>query len=350
MPEREAPWSAARATWPCLRRRVPAHARGAGRSSSAVHGPLGGGQERPAAALPRRAGRAGRGGGAGGPLLRAGVGAVQGARQPDRRAEPLPATACRPREAEALLPRDVRPLARVFPVLRRVEARGRPRAALADSPRPAGAAPPGLRGAARAAGAAGRPPARWSWPSTTCSGATSTASACWPSCCARPTRRCCCWSAATAARTRQTSPCLRGLPPAGRPRPRLRLPRAGRRAADDAESARTWPGCCWPATGPAAEAGAEPIARQSGGNPFFVHELARHLQAAAPTDRPGGAALTLDEVLWQRVLRPARSRRGGCWRSSPSRAGRAAWRRPAGAGAGPRHERPRRWRCCAPSG
>jgi predicted ATPase len=62
----------------------------------------------------------------------------------------------------------------------------------------------------------------------------------------------------------------------------------------------------------AAAAFAEAIARQSGGYPFFVHELVRHLQAGAtPGERPPGPAgdVTLSEVLWGRILRlpePAR--------------------------------------------
>jgi hypothetical protein len=50
----------------------------------------------------------------------------------------------------------------------------------------------------------------------------------------------------------------------------------------------------------------ETIARQSGGFPFFIHELARFLrdgqELARQTPRPAGD-LTLDAVLWARVLR-----------------------------------------------
>jgi len=58
---------------------------------------------------------------------------------------------------------------------------------------------------------------------------------------------------------------------------------------------------------------AELIARESGGNPFFVAELARHLQVedlpGTPAPTPRSEGVTLDEVLWQRITRlpePAR--------------------------------------------
>ncbi|MDR3639000.1 MAG: protein kinase, partial [Isosphaeraceae bacterium] len=62
--------------------------------------------------------------------------------------------------------------------------------------------------------------------------------------------------------------------------------------------------------GPAAERQAEAVARESGGNPFFVAELTRSLQV-----RDDGAAfktgvVALDEVLWSRVVRlPVEARR-----------------------------------------
>jgi eukaryotic-like serine/threonine-protein kinase len=63
---------------------------------------------------------------------------------------------------------------------------------------------------------------------------------------------------------------------------------------------------------PAAKAQADAIARESGGNPFFVTELIRYLQGGArPTDRSSAAGeVALDQVLWMRVLRlPEEARR-----------------------------------------
>jgi eukaryotic-like serine/threonine-protein kinase len=63
---------------------------------------------------------------------------------------------------------------------------------------------------------------------------------------------------------------------------------------------------------PAARAHASAIARESGGNPFFVTELVRYLQAdASLLDRaPMANEVVLDEVLWQRTRRlPEEARR-----------------------------------------
>jgi serine/threonine protein kinase len=51
---------------------------------------------------------------------------------------------------------------------------------------------------------------------------------------------------------------------------------------------------------------AEAIARESGGSPFFVYELVQYFQATPDASDPGGSLpgdLTLNEVLWSRVLR-----------------------------------------------
>ena len=66
-----------------------------GPSSSSIRGPSGVGKSRPGAGLPRRAARGGRG--PLGPVLRARVGALQGARRPDRRPGPPPPEAARAR-------------------------------------------------------------------------------------------------------------------------------------------------------------------------------------------------------------------------------------------------------------
>lgn len=52
----------------------------------------------------------------------------------------------------------------------------------------------------------------------------------------------------------------------------------------------------------ASEAQAETIARESGGNPFFVHELVQCVSASVEvTEGPAAGTLVLDEVLWSRI-------------------------------------------------
>jgi hypothetical protein len=56
---------------------------------------------------------------------------------------------------------------------------------------------------------------------------------------------------------------------------------------------------------------AEAVARESGGNPYFVHELVRYLQEGAEltAHAPTTGEITLEQVLWQRAMRlpePAR--------------------------------------------
>jgi serine/threonine protein kinase/tetratricopeptide (TPR) repeat protein len=62
---------------------------------------------------------------------------------------------------------------------------------------------------------------------------------------------------------------------------------------------------------PHATAHAEVIARESGGNPFFVTELVRHVTVGVELSaRSGARAFTLDEVLWDRIrLLPGGARR-----------------------------------------
>jgi serine/threonine protein kinase len=53
------------------------------------------------------------------------------------------------------------------------------------------------------------------------------------------------------------------------------------------------------------------IAREAAGNPFFVYELVQHVRGGAGLARPaeGGGTIALDEVLWQRVQQlPAEAR------------------------------------------
>ena len=56
---------------------------------------------------------------------------------------------------------------------------------------------------------------------------------------------------------------------------------------------------------PAARTQAQAIARESGGNPFFIAELVRYIQAGfGPADRPSASGeVALDDVLWTRILR-----------------------------------------------
>ncbi len=56
---------------------------------------------------------------------------------------------------------------------------------------------------------------------------------------------------------------------------------------------------------PTAETQAEAVARESGGSPFFVHELVQNLWAGGVGDEPGSAEkdVDLDKVLWARIAR-----------------------------------------------
>ncbi len=62
---------------------------------------------------------------------------------------------------------------------------------------------------------------------------------------------------------------------------------------------------------PVARAQAHVVARESGGNPLFIDELAKHIQGGAPIDHwEAIGKLDLDEVLWQRIGRqPEEARR-----------------------------------------
>ncbi len=96
-----------------------------------------------------------------------------------------------------------------------------------------------------------------------------------------------------------TSPCLRALLETGPGTDRRELaveplaPAEARRLALELLGG----------AGPAGRERAEAVARESGGLPYFVHELVQHLRGGAElAGRPAGGEVTLDEVLWQRVL------------------------------------------------
>ncbi len=55
---------------------------------------------------------------------------------------------------------------------------------------------------------------------------------------------------------------------------------------------------------PVAQAQAHVVARESGGNPLFIDELVKHIQAGEPIERwQEIGQLDLDEVLWERIQR-----------------------------------------------
>ena len=144
---------------------------------------------------------------------------------------------------------------------------------------------------------------------------------------------------------RRPSPFLQALfPPSAVPRdarvPGHRLPRARRAAAGTGRGPRPGPQPAGAETGPAGRDDlVEAIVRESGGNPFFVSELVRHVQGrrdvaglelaldaeSVPGLRTLGPSsstrLALDEVLWSRD--PPAPRRGA------ARAGDHRRRRPA---------------------
>ena len=265
---------------------------------------------RPGPAVPRRAGRARRGGRPLGPLLRAGVGPVQGARQPDRRPEPLP-QAARRHEAEALLPPRRRGRWRGSSRSSAGSRRRRgPAARRRDRPTSrscAGGPSPPCASCSRGSATAGR----WSWRSTTSSGATPTAPRCSPTCSARPTRRLLLLGLPERGRRRR-SPCLRD--PAGRgrggpARDRRELVVEPLTVAEAAALALALLG----PDDPAATARRRDDRPRVGGQPV--------LRLRAGPVPPGGgrprrragrrpARSSLDEVLWRRIGRlPDEARR-----------------------------------------
>ena len=89
------------------------------------------------------------------------------------------------------------------------------------------------------------------------------------------------------------------------------------------------------ATGPDPAGRAEAVARESGGNPFFVAELARSVLAEGPDAGPGtaGGARPPSTRCSGRGSSACPTTPGGCWRSWPSRAGRCARPSPGSASA-----------------
>ena len=214
-------------------------------------------------------------------------------------------------EGQALLPDDIRSLVRVFPVLREAEA-------LATRP----GSPP-LSPTRKSCGAAHSGPCvsswsvsekvvRWSWQSMICNGATPTAAVLLSELLRPPDAPRLLLLGCYRSEDAVTSPLLRALLEDHEgPGPRIdrRVQALGTLEPMDALGlAMTLLG----SEDQAASAHAEAIARESGGNPFFVAELVRYVQADLGLLRrvPAADELAFDEVLWARVQRlPEEARR-----------------------------------------
>ena len=146
---------------------------------------------------------------------------------------------------------------------------------------------------------------RWSWRSMICNGATPTARSCSRNSSVHPTRHGSSFWAVTAAtmrrQVRSCEHCSRSTKAAG-PSVDRRVLALGTLEPADAE------GLALTLLGSEDQAGcahAAAIARESGGNPFFVAELVRYVQADTGLLHrgPGADEVAFDEVLWARVRR-----------------------------------------------
>ena len=145
--------------------------------------------------------------------------------------------------------------------------------------------------------------------STTCTGPTPRRWSCSARCCGARRRRCC-WR----------WPCGRASCPSGCRRPRARPPRRRLTRLELGALSPARRASCWamPSTAPRAAA----LYAESGGNPFYLEQLARSAQPA----RPSAAARTAMSRAASRSRRGRRRAGGGAGAARPPRAARARGR------------------------
>jgi len=220
-------------------------------------------------------------------------------------------TSLPPAEARALLPRDLRALVRVFPAMRRIEA-------IAEAPRRTAEVPDPQESRRRAFTALRELLARLG---DHCSLVVSIDDAQWgdrdsaallAEILRPPDPPVLLLVASYRSGARETSPFVRALEGSeGRTDQtvqRRELLVEALTPPESRELALTLIG----RAGPEALARAEEVARESGGNPFFVGELVRHVQAGEDPlgERVAAAVVGLDDVLWARIRRlPEEARR-----------------------------------------